>query len=140
MTMAEDLRTLEEFELFKAQIEALKQNLELIDISINELQKVSEGLGVIGSTKDGSEILVPMGADSFINAKVTDTQNVIIGLGAGVATKKSIAEAKSDIEKRIKGLEEIRNDTKEKLQTALKKFDELTPRVQEIISKIQKEG
>ncbi|MFQ5816246.1 MAG: prefoldin subunit alpha [Candidatus Hydrothermarchaeaceae archaeon] len=138
--MAEDLRTLEEFELFKAQIEALKQNLELIDISINELQKVSEGLGVIGSTKDGSEVLVPMGADSFINAKVTDTQNVIIGLGAGVATKKSIAEAKSDIKKRIKGLEEIRNDTKEKLQAALKKFDELTPRVQEIISKIQKEG
>ncbi|MFQ5887246.1 MAG: prefoldin subunit alpha [Candidatus Hydrothermarchaeales archaeon] len=138
--MEDKLETLQEFELYKAQIKTLTENLELIEVSINELQNVNEGLKALKDAKKGSEILVPMGADSFVNAKVTDTKNVIIGLGAGVATKKSVDEAMSDIEGRIKELEDIKKKSTDKLQFYTKKFEEIAPHVQEIIEDIQKEG
>lgn len=138
--MEDKMETLQEFELQKAQIKTLTENLELMEVSINELQNVKEGLNALKDAKEGSEILVPMGADSFVTAEVKDTKNVIIGLGAGIAAKKSIDEATKDIEGRIMGLEEIKKKSTNKLEQAAKKYEEIAPRVQEIVENMQKEG
>ncbi len=138
--MDDNLETLQEFALYEAQIKTLAENLELIEASIVELKKVEEGLKVIKDAKVGSEILVPMGPDSFINAKITDTKNVIIGLGSGVAAKKSVDEAIRDMEGRIKELENVRKKSDDRLQLYTEKYKEIAPRVQEIVDNVKEEG
>ncbi len=138
--MDDNLETLQEFALYEAQIKTLAENLELIEASIVELKKVEEGLKIIKGAKVGSEILVPMGPDSFINAKITDTENVIIGLGSGVAAKKSIDEAIMDMEERIKELENVRKKSDDRLQLYTEKYKEIAPRVQEIVENVKEEG
>ncbi len=138
--MDDNLETLQEFALYEAQIKTLAENLELIEVSIVELKKVEEGLKVIKDAKVGSEILVPMGPDSFINAKITDTKNVIIGLGSGVAAKKSIGAAIMDMEERIKELEDVRKKSDDRLQLYTEKYKEIAPHVQEIVDNVKEEG
>lgn len=138
--MEQNMETLQEFELYKNQITTLSENLELIGASIIELEKVKEGLKSLKEAKVGSEILVPMGPDSFINAKVTDTKNVIVGLGSGVAAKKDIDEAVGDMDVRITGLERARKQSTEKLQIITQKYEEMAPEVQKIMEKVQNEG
>lgn len=138
--MDDNLETLQEFALYEAQIKTLAENLELIEVSIVELKKVEEGLKVIKDAKVGSEILVPMGPDSFINAKITDTKNVIIGLGSGVAAKKSIGAAIMDMEERIKELENVRKKSDDRLQLYTEKYKELAPHVQEIVENNKEKG
>lgn len=138
--MDDNLETLQEFALYEAQIKTLAENMELIEVSIVELKKVEEGLKVIKDAKVGSEILVPMGPDSFINAKITDTKNVIIGLGSGVAAKKSIGAAIMDMEERIKELENVRKKSDDRLQLYTEKYKELAPHVQEIVENNKEKG
>jgi len=138
--MADNMETLQEFAAYEAQIKTLAENLELIEGSIVELKKVKEGLKVIKEAKVGSEILVPMGPDSFINAKITDTKNVIIGLGSGVVAKKSIGAAIIDMEERIKELEDVRKKSDDRLQLYTEKYKELAPHVQEIVASNKEKG
>jgi prefoldin alpha subunit len=97
-------------------------------------------LDSIKNLKKNNEVLVPLGGGSFVKARITDVKKVVIGLGADVAVKRTIPDAQTDIEKRISELEKVRADQTERLQIALSKVEELTPKVQEILAKARKEG
>lgn len=129
-----------EYEYYRGQIETLKQSLESISSSILDLAVVKESLDSIKALKKKNEILVPIGAGSFVNARIIDTDKVIIGLGADVAVKKKIQDAKADIEGRMKKLEEVQNQNIEKLQLITQKIQELAPQVERIISSKKEEG
>jgi prefoldin alpha subunit len=132
---------LKEYELCRNQLETFQQNLNLIDKSLQELKMVGKSLDEIKGTKKGSEIFVPIGIDSFLKAKITDSQNVVVGIGAGVAVKKTIDEAKSDTEKRIAELEKVKANNTSNLESVISKLRELEPSVQSIVAKTgKKEG
>jgi prefoldin alpha subunit len=132
---------LREYELYRNQLEMHQQNLSLIDNSLRELRIVSKSLDEIKGTKKNSDIFVPIGPDSFIKAKITDPENVIVGIGADVAVKKTIEDAKKDIESRITELEKVKADNASNLEQVVSKLRELEPSVQSIISQAtKKEG
>jgi prefoldin alpha subunit len=133
-------KILGEYELYRTQAEIYKQNLELINANILDLSVVKESLDQIKDLEKENEVLVPIGGGSFIKAKIIDLEKVVVGLGAEVAVKKTIPDAKVDIEKRIEELEKVRGEHTERLQFVLGKIEELTPKVQEILAKAQKEG
>ena len=131
---------LREYELYRNQLEMLQQNLGLVDNSLVELKMVSKSLGEIEANKKNSEIFVPLGSDSFLKAKITDQENVIVGIGAGVAVKKTIEDAKEDIEGRIKELEKVKTDNTSNLEKVISKLKGLEPSIQSIATQAKKEG
>jgi prefoldin alpha subunit len=132
---------LREYELYRNQLEMHQQNLSLVDNSLQELKMVNKSLSEIKGTKKNSDIFVPIGLDSFLKAKITDAENVVVGIGAGVAAKKTIEDAKEDIEKRIKELEKVKVDNTSNLEQVISKLRELEPSVQSIVSQTaKKEG
>ena len=134
---------LKEYEFCRNQLEALQQNLGLVDNSLGELKMVSKSLTEIETAEKNSDIFVPIGSDSFLKAKITDLDNVVVGIGAGVAAKKTIEEAKEDFEKRIKQLEKVKTDNTSNLEQVISKLRELEPSVQSIVAQSQsdkKEG
>ena len=60
--------------------------------------------------------LVPIGAGSFLITELKNTEDVIIGLGAGVAVKKKIDDAKVTIEEQKTELEQLRDKMTSDLQ------------------------
>jgi prefoldin alpha subunit len=131
-------QVLAQYEYYRGQVEAFNQNLQMIETSLIELELVKEGLEEIASLGKENEILVPMGGTVFIPSRVLDPQRVILSLGANVAAEKPVSEAQEDIERRIQELEKVRQENQGTLQTLLKTLDELTPKVQEILSATQR--
>lgn len=130
-----------EYELCRNQTEMYQQNLELIDNNLMELRAADNALEEIKGAEKGSEVLIPVGMDLFIKAKITDPGNVIAGIGAALAAKKTVDDAKEGIESRIAELEKAKADQTSNLEQTISKLRELEPSVQSIISQAtKKEG
>ena len=131
---------LKEYELSRSQLELYQQNLELIDGRLSELRMIDNALDEIKDTNKNNEMLVPIGGDTFIKASIIDPENVIVGVGASVAVKKTIGDAKEDIEDKIAELEKVRADHTSNLEKLISKLRELEPSVQSIVSQATKKG
>lgn len=138
--MSEIEKVLGEYEYLRSQAEALQKNLEMLNASITELSIVLGSLDEINGQGKKNEILVPIGGDSFVSARILDTAKVIVGLGANVAVKKTIPEARKDLEERLKELEGVRGEVSEKLGLLLGRIEELTPKIQSILTSVRREG
>jgi prefoldin alpha subunit len=140
--MAEEKRipvekVLADYEVLRAQAEALQQNLELVNQHISEFRRTLEALEEIGKLEEGNEVLVPLGVGSFVRAELKDTKSVILTLGADVAARKSIGDARQDLEARVKELEKVREEHSSRLQEVLKSLEAIAPVVEQIVAAMQ---
>ena len=82
-------RIMSELSDHQARAEGLRQHLSALAASLSELSMTLEAIKGVKGLKPGTDILVPMGSDSFIAAKLATTEKVITGLGADVAAERS---------------------------------------------------
>ncbi len=128
-----------QLEIYSAQIEGLRQQNDLINSSIVELLTTAQTLEEISVLDDGSEVLTPIGAGSYVYAKLADTKNVVFGLGANVAMEKSISEAKDSIETRIGELQAAQEEIQKKVADLVEKIEKIRPRAALLAEKFQSE-
>lgn len=126
-----------EYEFLRKQVENLGQNLEVLEASLVEMRIVKDSLGKIEKEGPENEVLVPIGGDSFLKAKITDTENVIQGIGAGVSVKKTTAQAEESLGERIEKYEKLREDTTKRLQEGIGRLEEITPVIQQLSAQAQ---
>lgn len=93
-------------EHYRAQLEGLAEQQQIIQLSLEENIRARETLKQYQVAGDEAEILVPVGGNSFVHARVASSEKVLIGLGSGVTVEKSADEALEIIEVRIKELAE----------------------------------
>jgi len=135
-----DEKIILEYEQYRNQAETTKKAIELIDTNIAELKLTRNGLKEIEKLSIGNEILVPIGSGSFLRAEIKDNAKVIVSIGSEAFAEKSIPQAIEDLEARAKELEKAREEQLKILNFIASKLEELTPKVQEIISKLQSEA
>jgi prefoldin alpha subunit len=130
-------RMMMEYEQYKGQIEALQEGINLIDASLIQMEATISALKNASTLTGDNEILLPVGTDSFLSAKVVDTKNAIVGIGADVAVKKSIKEAIADVEVRKTALEKNREERAAEFEKVVKAAQEMAPKIQDIVAKAQ---
>ena len=81
--------------------------------------------GIKNLTK-GDEILVPIGASSFVRARIDDTAQVIAGIGANVSVDRSIDDATKNLEERITLIEAKIKENQENYMNVAERLEELT--------------
>ncbi len=128
-------RTLSELRNHQAAFEALQQNLSLITTSLSELSMTIEAIKTIRRLKPGTDILVPIGSDSFIAAKLETTEKMITGLGADVVAERSITDAIVTLQDRMTELEQALSKTREELEKLGKQIEVLTPEAERLLEK-----
>ena len=121
-----------EYQLLQAQAQLLAQNLELLTLGRDEFKAVKETLEELKKTEGEVEILVPIGAGSFLKGKITDKENAIVSVGAGYAVEKNLDSAIEYLEKRIKEYDGAIAKTQEALRKIEEQLGELARKVQEI--------
>lgn len=125
-----------EINRYKGQLDILKQQIEAVNASLSELTSAEETLNSIEG-KESTETFVPIGAGSFIITEIKSTDKVIMGLGAGVAAKKSIGEAKKSISSQKKELEELMNKMSGDIQKLTDFIVRKSPEAEAMLRKLE---
>ncbi|ASI98620.1 prefoldin subunit alpha [Thermococcus celer] len=138
--MAESNEQLErlayEYQLLQAQAQLLSQNLELLTMGRNEFQAVKETLeGLKRVEGEKPEVLLPLGAGSFLKARIEDRENAIVSVGAGYAIEKNLDDAISYLEERIREYDDAIARTQEGLKKLEAQLGELARKAQELQQK-----
>lgn len=121
-----------EYQLLQAQAQLLAQNLELLTLGMNEFKAVRETLEGLKKTEGEAEILVPIGAGSFLRGKITDKENAIVSVGAGYAVEKNLDSAIEYLDERIKEYEGAIARTQDALKKLEAQLGDLAKRAQEL--------
>ena len=93
-------RTLMQLEAERRRFEALSKQGQLVESALIEVNATIQALNSMAEVKEGTEILVSLGANTFVKATLKDKENVMVGVGAGVSIEKKRAEAVSSLEAR----------------------------------------
>ena len=132
-------RILGELSSHQSTAEALHQHLSLLAASLSELSMTLEVIKTVKGLKPGTDILVPMGSDSFVTAKLATTEKVITGLGADVAAERSSEDALTVLGVRRTELEQALNRAREELGKLEERMEALRPEAERILEKAKKE-
>lgn len=127
---------LNELNVYKSQADLIQQQIDSVKASINELEILETTLQSIKNGED-LEALVPIGAGSFINAELKNTDEVIMSVGAGVAIKKDHETASENIATQKDDLNKAMNQLMENLQKISNVIEKLSPQAEELMQKVK---
>lgn len=117
--------------------ETLQSRMNMVDAALNDLTSADRTLQGLEENKMGSQLLVPIGGNSYIKAKLDDPDKVIVGMGAGVSVEKTFQEAKEVIKKRKEGLEETKGSLEERFGEVAQKINQDRAKLQELAGELR---
>lgn len=116
-------------ELQRTQFSALESQLQILDITYNENLRAKETLGNYDKLSESSEILIPIGGEIFLYAKVDKKGKALANIGGDITVEKNVAEALEVTEARLKELESARTKILEQAKKLQENIAKLTERV-----------
>jgi prefoldin alpha subunit len=128
-------RLLAVYQQYQAEAEAIVRQLGLFQLSVEGCEKALKAVEAMETAEDGQEMLVPIGQDSFVHAKLATKDKVIVGVGAGVSIEKSVAEAEESLSKRKSQLVEASG----KLNQTLSKIEQEMGKIQSIAAQYEQQ-
>lgn len=107
-------------ESYKERVEALSRQVQILRVSLDEVNMAAEALKAFKDAKEGDEILVPIGASTFIPVQVTNNKKAIVSVGSNISLEKDVsdsidymttnsAEISEALKKSVDALNEIQN-------------------------------
>jgi len=124
----------------KAQLEGLAKQQELIQLAVEEHVRARETIKEIAKGAAGDEVLVPLGADSYIHAKISDNKDAIVGVGAGISIRRSPEEAEKILDTKIDDLSRAFKSITDKAAKTEAMVQELSEKVQAQYDLLQSGG
>jgi len=119
-------------ESYNLQLETISRQVRLLQVSLEETTRARESLKALNDAKEGDEILIPVGASSFVPVRVTGEKKALVNIGNRISAEKSIDEAIVFIETNGKELSEA-------LKNAVAALEEIEARASELTAAIQNE-
>ena len=103
-----------ELNQLQQQGETIAQQIEQLNVSLKDIQTAEEAVkGIEGAV--GKETLIPIGAGCFITAELK-SEDVLVGVGADVAIKKTREETVETLEKDKEEVQKLISSLTEQLQ------------------------
>ncbi|MFP3951211.1 MAG: prefoldin subunit alpha [Candidatus Bathyarchaeia archaeon] len=99
-------RTIMELRMMENTAETYQERAQLLSNVRNNLRMAKKSLNDLKDVESETPILVPVGGDTFVNAQLGDIEKVIVNVGADVSVEMELENAISDIDERLKEIEE----------------------------------
>jgi prefoldin alpha subunit len=132
--LRDDYATLE---AAKAQLEGLARQQQLIQLAIDEHVRARETIKSLAKGETGDDILVPIGADSYIHARISDNKHAIVGVGSSVSILRSPEDAEKILDSRIDDLSRAFKSLTDRAAQTEMMIQELSEKVQSQIEQLQ---
>jgi len=121
----EELRKLSvELRFLEQTADALQSRIGMVNAAITDLTYASMTLEGIEKEKENSELLLPVGGNSYIKARLETPDKIIVGMGAGVSMEKTLAEAKTILKGRLDSLQKTRLSLEQQFAQVAEKINE----------------
>ena len=117
------------------QSELLEKQYEALNSYFTEMVLTVAVLEELGHSKEGDEILVPIGSNSWIHAEVMNVKEVIMGLGANVSMTKDIASAQENIQERLKEAQSALQQTGTQLEQVKSALEQMRVELQGFVDR-----
>ena len=131
----EELRRLSmEMRYLEQTADALQQRISMVNAALTDINYANMTLDGIEKEKESSEMLVPIGASSYIKVKLADTNKVIIGVGAGVSVEKTLSEAKVTLKERLDELEKTMHAAQQQLSQVADRINSGRSRLETLLA------
>jgi len=125
-----------ELQILEGTAEALQSRINLVNAALTELRVAGATLEGLEKEREGASLFVPIGGGSYVKAKLESAEKVIVGLGAGVATERTMQEAKGNVEKRTAELEKTRETLRQQLTQVLERIQDGRSKFQDLTAKL----
>ena len=96
-----------ELQILANQINQLQQQILSIQNQFIELKNLKTNLEKFGELKLNSETYFPFGLNIFAKARITDTQEFLVGVGSNILLPKTLKETTELLEQQVKEVEQI---------------------------------
>jgi len=114
----------------KAQLDGLVKQQQLIQLAVDEHVRARETIKDLAKGEIGDDILIPLGADSYIHARISDRRDAIVGVGAGVSIRRTPEDAQRILDEKIDELSRAFKAVTDRASQTEAMIQELTDRVQ----------
>ncbi len=125
-----------ELSAYRNQAELLQQQVEAIQASLAELEVLKNTIDDMAG-KGSVESLVPIGGGAFMEGEITNTDYVVMSIGAGIAVKQTVDEAKVTIDSQSEELKENLDNTLGSLQQVTDVIAQLQPAAEKLSQNLQ---
>jgi len=116
----------------KAQLDALAKQQQLIQLAVEENVRARETIKSLSKGAPGDEVLVPIGADSYIHATISDNRNAIVGVGSNTSIRRTPEEAEKILDEKIDELSRA-------FKAVMDRAAQLETMVQDLSDKVQQQ-
>ncbi|MGA2385382.1 MAG: prefoldin subunit alpha [Candidatus Bathyarchaeia archaeon] len=131
----EELRKLSvEMRYLEQTADTLQQRISMVNAAITDLTYANMTLDGIEKEKENAELLVPIGGNSYVKAKIADTNKVIVGMGAGVSVEKTLPEARVTLKERLDDLEKTMNVAQQQFAQVAERINSGRGRLETLLS------
>ena len=127
-------------ETAKAQLDGLMRQQQLIQLAVDEHVRARETIKQLVKGSPGDEVLMPLGADSYIHSKISENRDVVVGIGSDVSIKKSPEDAEKILDQKIDDLSRAFKTITDKAAQTEALIQELTEKVQSQVDLLQSGG
>lgn len=130
---------LSQLNLYEQQAQILEDRLMLLNQMLEEARRTTTALDEVKNMSPDHEVLVSLGAGTFLKVKVAEREKVIFQIGAGIVVEKNIDDVKARLSERQGELERELQNTAQQLDATVRRARELNRQLQELAAKISKE-
>jgi len=139
MTKDEELaKYLAQIEQYKEQISSLEMQFSYLQAAINDYNKAKVTLEHLDKIDKNTEILIPIGGSTFINAVSTDTSKVLFDIGSGIVTEKNTQDVIDRIDKRLEDLQKTQDRLSSMMQQLQAEAIDISTKAQKLYEEQQK--
>lgn len=117
---------------YKNRVEAMTRQVQVLRMSLDEVNIALESVKAFKDARDGDEIMVPVGASCFIPVKVGSNRTVVTGIGSGISIQKTSDES-------IEYLDSSAAEISEALKKSLDALNEAQQNLAEMSNAVQQE-
>lgn len=136
----EELRRLSvEMRILEQTAETLQARMNMINAVITDLTYADVTLEGLEKQKENAELLIPIGGNSYIKARLENPDKVTVGIGAGVSVEKTLQEARDIIKKRLEDMEKSRSSLQQQFSQVVERINEDRARFEGLAAELRKE-
>ena len=115
---------------YENQIRYWESQLEAISNVRTDIFQAQDTLNGMMDSKDGMELMVPVGHNTSIFTNVNDLDRVLVGIGSRVYLETTREDSIKRLDKRLKGIEEAGKTYQESLQKSQKDYTAVRERAE----------
>jgi len=126
-----------EQQITESNISLLQQRIEIIQAYLANYQSGLMVLQEIEKKKKGEVMLMNVGGNIYVEAKLVNPSKVTRGIGSGVRLEQSLDEAKKAVQVSVEGLEKQYQSMTEDYQKLVSRASVLNSKFQQLAAKVQ---